>query len=93
MSDPNPYESPERESHRTPQNQYEKPRDKWLGILSIFGGIALLLFTAYFVFISGVLICWTLGGGIGLLGVGVFFLKSYFDDRRYSRLVDDMSEN
>jgi hypothetical protein len=92
MTDPNPYESPERPLRRSPETRYEKPREKWLGILGILGGIALLLFTAYFVLAHGVLLCWTLGGGIGVLGVGAFLLKSYFDDKRYSVIVNELNE-
>lgn len=92
MSEPNPYESPEHRSRRTPEKRYEKTREKWLGVLGILGGIILLLFTAFFVWVCDVLICWTLGGGVGLLGVGAFLLKSYFDDKRYSVIVGDLDE-
>jgi hypothetical protein len=93
MSEQNPYESPEHRLRRTPEKRYEKTREKWLGILAIFGGIALLLVTVYFVLAYQVLLCWALGVGVGALGVGAFLLKSYLDDKRYSRMVDDLSED
>jgi hypothetical protein len=93
MGEQNPYESPTDRSKRTALKRYENPRDLWLGVFGVIGGIVLLLMTAYFYFVDGWLIVWTLGGGIGILAVGALRLKSYFDDKRYSVAMNDLIED
>ncbi len=90
MDDANPYEAPQSPSVQTPRKRYENPRDKWLGILGIVGGIALLLVTAYTWFALDFMLTWTLGGGIAILAIGAMRLKVYFDDKKYSQAVNNM---
>ena len=93
VSDPNPYDSPEHRLQRAPSKQYAAPRDKWLGILGILGGIALLAVTFYYYQLEGVIWIWGLGGGVGVAIVGTLRLRSYFEDKRYSAILNDESED
>jgi hypothetical protein len=92
MSETNPYQSPEHRSKRTPSKRYHSPPDKWLGVLSIFGGLALLVFTILTALRDGVLWVGGLGGSIGIVAIGALRLRRYSADKGYSAKMNELTE-